>query len=155
MEQFLKRGDSSISQRPALLGMVSSQIRVPLLVAAGLVLFLALAAGCTTVPSQGGTPTPTTAATTPVPPTSVPPTPTPTVDRTACTVNADCVPAQCCHPTSCENKDFKGVCTLLCTMSCEGPIDCGAGHCGCVSGTCQVIPSPTPTPTVTRSGYYY
>jgi hypothetical protein len=127
---------------------------IPLLLVVGLVL-LVLAPGCTTAPSQGGTATPTPVATTPVPPTTAPPTPTPTVDRAACTANSDCVPAQCCHPTSCENKDFKGVCTLLCTMSCEGPIDCGAGHCGCVSGTCQVIPNPTPTPTTPRSGSYY
>ncbi|MDD1653339.1 MAG: hypothetical protein LUQ64_02210 [Methanomicrobiales archaeon] len=122
-----------------------------------LALLLALTAGCTTIPTQGGTPTPTPTptVTTPVPPTTVSPTPTPTVDRTACTVNSDCVPEQCCHPTSCINKEFKGVCTLLCTMSCEGPIDCGAGHCGCVSGTCRVVPNPTPSPTATRGGYYY
>jgi hypothetical protein len=60
---------------------------------------------------------------------------------TACTQYSDCVPAQCCHPTSCINKEYKEVCTELCTASCEGPIDCGAGHCGCVNGQCAVIPS--------------
>jgi hypothetical protein len=59
---------------------------------------------------------------------------------TACTQDSDCVPAQCCHPTSCINKTYKEVCTVLCTQSCEGPIDCGAGHCGCVNGTCGVRP---------------
>jgi len=29
----------------------------------------------------------------------------------------------------------------MCTMSCEGPIDCGAGSCGCVEGKCRVIPA--------------
>ena len=24
-------------------------------------------------------------------------------------------------------------------MSCEGPLDCGAGRCGCVKGTCSVV----------------
>ena len=50
----------------------------------------------------------------------------------------DCVPAECCHPTSCINRSDKGVCTLLCTNVCEGPIDCGAGRCGCVNGKCNV-----------------
>jgi hypothetical protein len=58
-----------------------------------------------------------------------------------CTQDSDCVPAQCCHPTSCINKEYKEVCDVLCTASCEGPIDCGAGHCGCVNGQCGVIPS--------------
>ena len=58
-----------------------------------------------------------------------------------CTQYSDCVPAQCCHPTSCINKDYKEVCDVFCTASCEGPIDCGAGSCGCVNNQCQVIPS--------------
>ena len=60
---------------------------------------------------------------------------------TFCTQYSDCVPAQCCHPTSCINKEYKEVCDVFCTASCEGPIDCGAGHCGCVNGQCEVIPS--------------
>ncbi len=63
-------------------------------------------------------------------------------DSGSCVTYSDCVPEQCCHPTSCINKDFKGVCTVLCTASCEGPIDCGAGHCGCVNGQCGVVPGP-------------
>ena len=58
-----------------------------------------------------------------------------------CTIDDDCIPAQCCHPTSCINKAEKGVCNVMCTMSCEGPIDCGDGHCGCVSGKCGVVAS--------------
>jgi hypothetical protein len=26
-------------------------------------------------------------------------------------------------------------------MSCEGPIDCGVGRCGCVKGMCSVVPA--------------
>ncbi|MFH1229051.1 MAG: hypothetical protein V1678_01330 [Candidatus Aenigmatarchaeota archaeon] len=58
-----------------------------------------------------------------------------------CQSDSDCVPAQCCHPSSCINNAYKGVCNLACTASCEGPLDCGAGTCGCVSGRCDVIPS--------------
>jgi hypothetical protein len=63
-------------------------------------------------------------------------------DTRTCVTDSDCVPEQCCHPTSCINRDYKGVCTLLCTNSCDGPIDCGAGHCGCVNGRCGVLPGP-------------
>lgn len=63
------------------------------------------------------------------------------VDPAACRNDSDCVPAQCCHPTSCINEDYKGPCTELCTAVCEGPIDCGAGRCGCVEGRCRVIPT--------------
>jgi len=118
-----------------------------------LVLACVLATGCATTPSQGGTPTPTPTATTPA---TVTVTPTPTAGPGSCTGDSDCVPAQCCHPTTCVNRAYAEDCAaVLCTLSCEGPIDCGAGHCGCVSGTCRVIPNPTPTPTVTRGGYYY
>jgi hypothetical protein len=76
------------------------------------------------------TPTPTTTLST-----------TPAGDETSCTNATQCVPAQCCHPTSCINYLYKKPCTELCTMVCTGPLDCGAGHCGCVSGNCQVIPA--------------
>jgi hypothetical protein len=69
-------------------------------------------------------------------------TPTPTHDMSACTNDSDCVPAQCCHPTSCINASYKSVCIELCSLECKGPIDCGAGHCGCVNGQCRVIPGP-------------
>jgi hypothetical protein len=70
------------------------------------------------------------------------PTPTVTPDLGSCTNDSQCVPAQCCHPTSCINAAYKEVCTELCTLECKGPIDCGAGHCACVDGTCKVIPGP-------------
>ena len=34
-------------------------------------------------------------------------------------------------------------CTLMCTMVCSGPLDCGAGSCGCVNGRCSVVPGPS------------
>ena len=84
--------------------------------------------------------------TTPPQTTSSSPTPTITGDYRACSMDSDCVPEQCCHPTSCINRRFKGVCTVFCTQICEGPIDCGAGHCECGAGTCQVIPGAGPKP---------
>jgi hypothetical protein len=60
---------------------------------------------------------------------------------TSCLSDADCVPAQCCHPTTCMNKAFKGVCNLACTLSCETPLDCGQANCGCVNNVCSVIPA--------------
>ncbi len=86
------------------------------------------------------------------PPVTLSPTPTPSFPTAVmttspsalqvCLTDDDCVPAECCHPASCINKANKGVCTLLCTMSCEGPIDCGAGRCGCVNGKCSVVATP-------------
>jgi hypothetical protein len=87
-----------------------------------LVVLLLLCTGCT----QPGTP--------------------PGGDPTRCTNDSQCVPAQCCHPTGCINYLYKQPCTELCTDVCEGPIDCGAGHCGCVEGKCQVIPGPGSAP---------
>ena len=57
---------------------------------------------------------------------------------TDCLSDIDCVPEQCCHPTTCMNKDYKTVCTLFCTDVCMGPIDCGAGQCACLGGKCAV-----------------
>jgi hypothetical protein len=61
-----------------------------------------------------------------------------------CGVNSDCVGSTCCHPTSCINKAYKGVCDGACTAVCEGPLDCGAGSCGCVNNRCTVIPCLEP-----------
>ncbi len=69
----------------------------------------------------------------------------------SCVTDEDCVPAQCCHPTSCINKVGKGVCNLMCTSDCTGPLDCGAGSCGCVNGACGIAragssAAPVPVP---------
>jgi hypothetical protein len=78
-------------------------------------------------------------------PTSLPPyTPTATTSPgqiAECTGAADCVPAECCHPSRCISKVAQRVCTMMCTASCEGPLDCGAGTCGCVKGTCSLVPA--------------
>lgn len=97
-----------------------------------------LLVGCTTSspsPLNGTTiTTPPTMAVTTVP-----------VDNQTCTIDADCVPAQCCHPTSCVNQASIHVCNFLCTASCEGPLDCGAGSCGCNNGKCSVVPATSST----------
>jgi len=60
-----------------------------------------------------------------------------------CSVDADCVPAQCCHPTGAVNKAEAQDCSsVLCTASCEGPLDCGAGEMKCVSKRCTIVPIP-------------
>ncbi len=58
-----------------------------------------------------------------------------------CKLDSDCVPASCCHPTSCiirENKpDCKGV---MCTMECKSEtMDCGQGGCKCVNNKCEAV----------------
>ena len=99
-------------------------------------------AGCTS-PSPGAVPE------TPVPETTAAVAPTP-MNAMGCVVAGDCVPAQCCHPTSCINRVAAPPCEgVACTMSCEGPLDCGAGTCGCVQGQCSVVPAPQETPVTT------
>jgi predicted lipoprotein with Yx(FWY)xxD motif len=61
-----------------------------------------------------------------------------------CSTDSDCMSSSCCHATSCV-RNYQRVCNLLCTQSCEGPLDCGKGRCGCVGGKCAVIPMPTTT----------
>ena len=95
------------------------------------------AAGCTSGSPAAATPSPTSSGVV----TSVPTTP---ADAQSCIADADCVPAQCCHPASCTNRAAAATLSCenkLCTMSCEGPIDCGAGSCGCINGKCSVVPA--------------
>jgi hypothetical protein len=92
-----------------------------------------LTAGCTAGPAPAGTATPTQSA--PTPDVATAPS-----DSRSCATVEDCVPAQCCHPTSCTGTATAPHCgNVMCTMSCEGPIDCGAGSCGCVNGKCGII----------------
>lgn len=46
-----------------------------------------------------------------------------------CTTDADCVPAECCHPTSCVAAASKPDCSAtMCTMECKsGTMDCFGG----------------------------
>jgi hypothetical protein len=104
------------------------------LLVAGLAVMALLVAGCTTS-SPGSPPAITVTAT----PAATAPTP---MNAMQCNVPADCVPAQCCHPTSCINKVAQKSCDgIACTMMCSGPLDCGAGSCGCVEGQCSVMPA--------------
>ena len=121
-------------------GNTSGLFCILLLVLAGFI----MVSGCT-----AGSPPVVTASPTQIPHRPVMTTASATAQ--SCMTDDDCVPAQCCHPTSCSNKANKGVCNLLCTMSCEGPIDCGAGSCGCVNGKCSVVVSTSsPLPAVPK-----
>jgi hypothetical protein len=61
------------------------------------------------------------------------------INNSQCRTDADCIPAGCCHPTSCTTKENVKPCNLLCSQDCSGPLDCGAGRCGCVKGNCQIV----------------
>jgi putative hemolysin len=62
------------------------------------------------------------------------------LSATGCTTDSDCVPAECCHPTTCINVASKGVCNMMCTMECRpGTLDCGQGSCRCASGKCEAL----------------
>lgn len=65
----------------------------------------------------------------------------PVSEEVECETNEDCVPAQCCHPTSCVNKELKPDCTgIFCTMECApGTMDCGQGYCACADNKCVVV----------------
>ena len=57
-----------------------------------------------------------------------------------CKIDNECVPESCCHPESCVSKDKSTDCSnIFCSQVCLGPLDCGAGNCGCVKGKCEVI----------------
>lgn len=61
--------------------------------------------------------------------------------QTQCSVDSDCLPAQCCHPTSCSPKSEAPDCIdKLCTLNCApGTMDCGQGSCACIQGKCSTI----------------
>jgi len=62
-------------------------------------------------------------------------------DGAVCFVDEDCVPISGCHPAGCVMKEnlSESVDTMICTAVCSGPLDCGAGSCGCVNNRCEVI----------------
>jgi len=81
-------------------------------------------------------------------------TPTPI---TKCNSNLDCVPASCCHATSCVLQTQAPSCSdTACTLECRGrTLDCG-GSCSCVNHTCSAnfgdvgtLPTVSSTPTAT------
>lgn len=60
--------------------------------------------------------------------------------KLSCQTNTDCVPATCCHPDACVNKNYQPDCKgIFCTMECRpNTMDCDQGKCVCVENTCQV-----------------
>lgn len=58
-----------------------------------------------------------------------------------CLSDTDCIPATCCHASSCTLKEKTPICSnIMCTMECvPGTMDCGQGACACVDGECKVI----------------
>ena len=60
-------------------------------------------------------------------------------DLTYCETDSDCMEATCCHPTEVVNKRFAPDCSgTPCTMSCVGPLDCGAGRPACENNRCTI-----------------
>ncbi len=58
-----------------------------------------------------------------------------------CEVDADCAPAQCCHPENTVNKRFAPNCEeAICTAVCAGSLDCAAGEIKCVENKCVIVP---------------
>lgn len=57
-----------------------------------------------------------------------------------CAVDADCVPAACCHAVECVSAGDAPDCSnTMCTMDCApGTMDCGGGMCVCDNGECAV-----------------
>ena len=57
-----------------------------------------------------------------------------------CNSDFDCVPASCCHATTCVNKNQAPNCSrVACTMECRGnTLDCGEGSCSCINNKCSV-----------------
>jgi len=62
-------------------------------------------------------------------------------DKYSCQTNEDCMPEQCCHPTSCINKAFQPNCSgIACTMECRPEtMDCGQGSCACIDSHCEAL----------------
>jgi hypothetical protein len=60
----------------------------------------------------------------------------------ACHVDADCVPASCCHATECTTASAAPRCDgVACTMDCRpATLDCG-GRCVCTDGRCAARPN--------------
>ena len=58
-----------------------------------------------------------------------------------CESDADCVPSECCHPSSCATKGFEEDCSgIYCTQECAPEtLDCGQGSCGCVNKKCKAL----------------
>ncbi|MBI4017521.1 MAG: hypothetical protein HY366_01090 [Candidatus Aenigmarchaeota archaeon] len=62
-------------------------------------------------------------------------------DPKFCTSDADCVPAECCHPTDAVNRNSAPICdNVFCTQVCApDTLDCGQGEIRCVANKCTVV----------------
>lgn len=101
-----------------------------------------IAAGCTMQPAA-----PSATVTSPAIPETPVPVPSPPPSSGAeCTRAEDCVPGGCCHPAQCIPASQAQVCDMMCTAVCSGPLDCGAGSCGCVDRKCSIVPAGKPLP---------
>ena len=60
---------------------------------------------------------------------------------TGCQCTTECVPAECCHPSTCTTKENAPDCEgIYCSMNCEpNTLDCGQGACKCVKGECSAV----------------
>jgi hypothetical protein len=67
------------------------------------------------------------------------------VGEDACTTDADCVPAGCCHAAACVAQANAPTCAdVMCTTECRyGTLDCG-GRCLCLEGRCAARLSQAP-----------
>jgi hypothetical protein len=62
------------------------------------------------------------------------------IDKYYCDTASDCVENTKCHPTEYINNQYgPDDAPVACTRSCEGPIDCGAGHAECQNNKCVVV----------------
>jgi len=59
----------------------------------------------------------------------------------SCTKNSDCVPASCCHASSCISINNAPICSrIACSMGCKpGTMDCGQASCVCQNNKCAVV----------------
>ena len=62
-------------------------------------------------------------------------------EQTECQIDSDCVPAQCCHSTSCVSKENAPDCSMIfCTQECKpDTLDCGQGSCKCQENQCIAV----------------
>ena len=62
------------------------------------------------------------------------------ISEKECQQDGDCIPSSCCHATSCVPIEKKPDCKrMICSMVCSGPLDCGAGQCGCINNKCTIV----------------
>ncbi len=60
-------------------------------------------------------------------------------DKTGCKVDADCVPAACCHNSAAVNKEYAPDCQdMSCTGECKKPYDCGCSEILCIEKKCTL-----------------